>query len=77
MIRVTGALIACLVWGALSFGAVYPWGYWPLAATSLTCASAGLLLQRNIRTAAMGRALKDGRRITEVMGADYEHMLKR
>jgi len=29
------------------------------------------------REAAMGRALKDGRRITEVMGADYEHMLKR
>jgi regulator of RNase E activity RraA len=29
------------------------------------------------REAAMGRALKEGRRITEVMGADYEHMLKR
>src|SRR4029078_8529079 len=29
------------------------------------------------REAAMGRALKDGRLITEVMGADYEHMLKR
>jgi len=29
------------------------------------------------REAAMGGALKDGRRITEVMGADYEHMLKR
>jgi regulator of RNase E activity RraA len=29
------------------------------------------------REVAMGRALKEGRRITEVMGADYEHMLKR
>jgi len=29
------------------------------------------------REAAMGRALKEGRRITDVMGADYEHMLRR
>ena len=29
------------------------------------------------REAAMVRALRDGRRITEVMGGDYEHMLKR
>ena len=27
-------LIAALAWGALSFGGVYPWGYWPLAAVS-------------------------------------------
>jgi O-antigen ligase len=25
-----GALMALLAWGALSFGAVYPWAYWPL-----------------------------------------------
>ena len=25
-------LIALVVWGVLSFGAVYPWAYWPLAA---------------------------------------------
>ena len=25
-------LIALLAWGALAFGAVYPWAYWPLAA---------------------------------------------
>ena len=24
-------LVALIAWGALSFGAVYPWGYWPLA----------------------------------------------
>ena len=29
------------------------------------------------REAAMGQALREGRRITKVMGADYEHMLKR
>jgi hypothetical protein len=27
-------LIAALAWGAFAFGAVYPWGYWPLAAVS-------------------------------------------
>ena len=30
-------LIATIAWGALAFGAVYPWAYWPLA-----IASAGL-----------------------------------
>jgi O-antigen ligase len=32
-------LIAALAWGALSFGAVYPWAYWPLA---VTCAALGI-----------------------------------
>jgi hypothetical protein len=32
-------LIAALAWGALSFGAVYPWGHWPLA---VGCAGLGL-----------------------------------
>ena len=27
-----GSLVP-IVWGALAFGAVYPWAYWPLAAT--------------------------------------------
>lgn len=31
-------LVAVVVWGALSFGAVYPWAYWPLAAA---CAGLG------------------------------------
>lgn len=31
MTRLSLLLIALLVWGVLSFGAVYPWGYWPLA----------------------------------------------
>src|SRR4029450_14032821 len=30
-------LLAPIAWGALAFGAVYPWGYWPLV-----IASAGL-----------------------------------
>ena len=28
----TGLILAAIAWGALSFGAVYPWGYWPLFA---------------------------------------------
>jgi O-antigen ligase len=31
----TRILIGLLAWGVLSFGAVYPWGYWPLAAGCL------------------------------------------
>ena len=27
-------LVMTLAWGALAFGAVYPWGYWPLAVAS-------------------------------------------
>jgi hypothetical protein len=33
------ALVGALAWGALSFGAVYPWAYWPLAGV---CAGLGL-----------------------------------
>jgi O-antigen ligase len=32
-------LVGTLAWGVLSFGAVYPWAYWPLAAA---CAALGL-----------------------------------
>lgn len=31
--------LLCVVWGALAFGAVYPWAYWPLAAA---CAAIGV-----------------------------------
>ena len=31
---------AALAWGVLAFGAVYPWGYWPLA---VACGAAGVL----------------------------------
>ncbi|HYU79178.1 MAG TPA: O-antigen ligase family protein [Vicinamibacterales bacterium] len=32
-------LVAALAWGALAFGAVYPWAYWPLA---VVCAAVGI-----------------------------------
>jgi putative inorganic carbon (hco3(-)) transporter len=37
---IRGLSLAAAAWGALAFGAVYPWAYWPLA---LACAVAGLL----------------------------------
>ncbi|MGH9175201.1 MAG: O-antigen ligase family protein [Vicinamibacterales bacterium] len=45
-------LIAALAWGALSFGAVYPWAYWPLA---VACAAVG------IQAAIVSRAWQDPR----------------
>jgi O-antigen ligase len=41
MTKSSRILIGLLAWGALSFGAVYPWGYWPLAAG---CLAVGLWL---------------------------------
>jgi len=38
-----GLRCAALTWGVLAFGAVYPWGYWPLA---VVCAAAGVLALR-------------------------------
>jgi O-antigen ligase len=34
--------VSCVAWGALAFGAVYPWAYWPLAAAALSCGISGL-----------------------------------
>ncbi len=47
--RVTGLaalLTATLVWSAVSFGAVYPWAYWPLAVASAALGVWGLLATR-------------------------------
>jgi O-antigen ligase len=38
--------IAALAWGALAFGAVYPWAYWPLIAACLIAGFAGLAAYR-------------------------------
>jgi hypothetical protein len=52
-------LIAALAWGALSFGAVYPWAYWPLAAVSAGIGIHAIIANRawqdpRIRTLALG-----------------------
>jgi O-antigen ligase len=39
---VQALLVAALGWGAFSFGAVYPWAYWPLAAALVIAAVGGL-----------------------------------
>lgn len=40
----TTATIAIVSWGVLSFGAVYPWAYWPLAGASALVGLGGLLV---------------------------------
>jgi O-antigen ligase len=37
----TALTITTLAWGAFSFGAVYPWGYWSMAALALISTAAG------------------------------------
>jgi len=34
-----------LGWGALAFGANYPWAFWPLAVTAVVCGGIGLLVR--------------------------------
>jgi hypothetical protein len=57
-----GLLMTTLAWGVLSFGAVYPWAYWPLA-----IAAAGLGVWGLVAT----RAWRDGRvrSVARVLGA--------
>jgi O-antigen ligase len=51
------ALPLCtLAWGALAFGAVYPWAYWPLAAACLLSGAAGLAATRAVQSEAAGKA---------------------
>lgn len=41
-----GVVIAILAWGVLTFGAVYPWGYQPLALACALCGTAALVVGR-------------------------------
>jgi len=34
-----GSLVLLVAWGVLAFGAVYPWGYWPLVAAAVAIAA--------------------------------------
>src|SRR5262245_12891896 len=48
----------CVVgWGALAFGSVYPWAYWPLATAAAMVGAAGLIMSRSQRTRSASRAL--------------------
>jgi O-antigen ligase len=39
-------LIALLAWGVLTFGAVYPWGYWPLFAAAAALGAHGYVAEK-------------------------------
>ena len=49
-------LLVAIAWGALAFGAVYPWAYWPLAALCVVAGAIGIAAGRS-RVAARSRAL--------------------
>src|SRR5215210_726097 len=43
---VTAAVLALIAWGALAFGAVYPWAYTPLLAGCALVGAVGLVINR-------------------------------
>ena len=49
--------VAALGWGALAFGAVYPWAYWPLAALCVVSGVAGLAVASRSNIDGTTRAL--------------------
>jgi O-antigen ligase len=52
MVRLQALPICALAWGALAFGAVYPWAYWPLAGASLVSGLVALTVDRRSRAGA-------------------------
>jgi O-antigen ligase len=48
--------LCAIVWGALAFGAVYPWAYWPLAAACLASGAVGLAVRPSVEPAGVSRA---------------------
>ena len=54
--RLAGTAVVTVCWGAFSFGAAYPWAYWPLAALCVVVGIAGLRL-RDGEVSGVSRAL--------------------
>jgi O-antigen ligase len=50
-------LIATIGWGALAFGAVYPWAYWPLAIASAICGASALIVTADADVTGVSRGL--------------------
>jgi hypothetical protein len=48
-------IVGTIAWGALSFGAVYPWAYWPLAIACVLAGGIGIAANRR-RSAGASRA---------------------
>jgi O-antigen ligase len=40
-------VLCVVIWGALAFGSVYPWAYWPLAAAAAAAGVIGLIVSRS------------------------------
>ena len=51
------AALGVVIWGALAFGCVYPWAYWPLAAASAAAGAIGLFVSRSHSGQPVSRAL--------------------
>ena len=51
-------LLGAIAWGALAFGAVYPWAYWPLAVLCALSGVLGVVVARRSKTAGTSRALR-------------------
>jgi O-antigen ligase len=49
---VIAVVLLTIAWGAFAFGAVYPWAYWPMFASSVAIGVAGLIARRNRRPSA-------------------------
>jgi O-antigen ligase len=51
------ATLVVVIWGALSFGAVYSWAYWPLALAAAVAGTAGLVVSGSERQGRVSGAL--------------------
>jgi hypothetical protein len=49
--------LCTVAWGALAFGGVYPWAYWPLAGAALLSGTMAVMISRAARVAVPDRAL--------------------
>lgn len=50
--------LCTVAWGALAFGGVYPWAYWPLAGAALLSGTMALVVSRAANVAVADRALR-------------------
>jgi O-antigen ligase len=41
-------VVSVLAWGAFTFGAVYPWGYWPLCVAAVSVGFMGIVVARRL-----------------------------
>lgn len=56
-VAVTVLLVATIGWGALAFGAVYPWAYWPLGVACAICGAAAVISSATANVDGWSRAL--------------------